>query len=122
MAQIDVTDILSDPEFMDPVILIHRKPIVDEFGENQLIETQVATFASVQPTSGKTLQRLPEALRVSDVSSFWIKGKIIADGKCQYPDVIVFRCARYAVQMVFDWSFWGNGWSEGVCVREKPSQ
>lgn len=122
MGNIDVTEILVDPDFIDPLVLIHRKPIVDSYGENTLTEQPVSTFGSVQPVSGKTLQRLPEALRVANVSSFWIKGKIVSDGSCQYPDVISFRGSRYAVQMVFDWTNWGEGWCEGTCVREKPTQ
>lgn len=121
MGQIDVTEILADPDFVDPLVLIHRKSSVDDFGENKLVEQGFPTYGSVQPVSGKTLARLPDELRVADVNSFWIKGKIVSDGKCQYPDVISFNGQRYAVQMVFDWTAWGEGWTEGTCVREKPA-
>lgn len=104
---------------VDPVVLIHRNSFVDLYGENQLSETGFNTVGSVQPISGKTLQRIPEALRIADVMSFWIKGKIISDGKCKYPDIINFNGSRYAVQMVFDWTNWGDGYCEGTCVREK---
>lgn len=121
MGNIDVSDILADPDFIDPLILIHRKPTVDTYGENKLIEQGFPTYGSVQPVSGKTLQRLPEALRVANVQSFWIKGQIVSDGSCAYPDIIVFRGQRYAVQVVFDWTHWGQGWCEGTCIREKPA-
>lgn len=121
MGQIDVSDMLVDPDFVDKVTLIHRKPTVDDFGQNNLQECGTSTYGSVQPASGKTLQRLPEALRTVDVMSFWVKGKIVADQACKYPDVIVHKGNRYAVQVVFDWTNWGQGWCEGTCVREKPS-
>ena len=121
MGSIDVTDLLADPDFVDALSLVHRVPNVDGFGRNQLSERSESTYGSVQPASGKTLQRLPEALRVANVSSFWIKGKIVSDGSCQYPDVICFKGVRYAVQVVFDWTNWGQGWCEGTCVREKPT-
>lgn len=104
---------------IDPVVIIRRTPVVNELGENTLQEQGFNTFGSVQPVSGKTLIRVPEALRVVNQMSFWIKGQIISDGTCKYPDILVFNGQRYAVQMVFDWTHWGAGWSEGTCVREK---
>jgi hypothetical protein len=121
MADIDVSDLLADPDFVDKLILIHRKPFVNDFGENELEETGTPSVGCVQPASGRTLQRLPEALRVINVSSFWLKGRITADGKHKYPDIILFKGVRYAVQVVFDWSNWGVGYCEGTCVQERPS-
>lgn len=122
MAEVDVTELLYDPDFIDPICIVHRTPTVNEFGENVLTECIVSTIGSVQPASGKTINRLPDALRLSDVSSFWVKGNIIADGTSKYPDLLVFRGRRYQVQNVQDFSNWGSGWAEGTCVAEKPSQ
>jgi hypothetical protein len=121
MGKIDVTELLVDPDMVDSVMLIHRQPFVDEFGENKLKEIGVPTFGSVQPASGKTLQRLPELYRVADVMEFWIKGKIVSDGKCQYPDIIFYHGKRYAVQLIMDWMNWGDGFCDGTCVRERPA-
>lgn len=121
MGQISVTDVIIDPDMVDPITHIYRSTCVDEFGENQVKESGTSTWGSVQPVSGKTLQRLPELFRVANVMSFWIKAKIITDGKGRYPDLLVFNGERYAVQMVFDWTAWGEGWCEGTCVRERPA-
>lgn len=121
MGQIDVSDILADPELVDALTIIRRTPTVNNFGQNILSERSEPTFGCVQPASGKTLQRLPEALRIANVSSFWVKGQIISDGSCQYPDVILYQGSRYTVQIIFDYTNWGDGWCEGTCVREKPS-
>lgn len=121
MAQVDVTELLSDPDFVDPCTLVHRQAVVDILGQNQLTERQVPTIGSIQPATGKQIDRLPEALRVKDVRTFWIKGTIVSDGKCAYPDVIIFKNQRYAVEMVFDWTNFGEGWCEGLCIRERPS-
>ncbi len=119
MAQVDVSDLLCDPDFVDAVSLISRTPVVNGMGENTISEVCKATFGSVQPASGKVIQRLPEALRVANVSSFWIKGEIKSQNP--YPDIISFKGKRYQVQMVFDWTNWGQGWCEGTCVAEQPS-
>lgn len=118
MAQVDVTELLSDPDFVDEMQIVRRKPTVSEFGENVLVESVVQTIGSIQPVSGKELQRLPDALRVMNVASFWVKGEIVSDGTCKYPDLLVFKGKRYAVQIINDWTHFGQGWSQGLAVRE----
>lgn len=121
MALIDVTELLSDPDFVNEVTLVNRVPNVNDMGENTLVETGFVTVGSVQPASGKTISRLPEALRVANISSFWVKGEIIADGSARYPDILVFNDKRYQVQTVNDWTNYGAGYSEGTCVVEQPT-
>ncbi len=121
MANVDVSELTLDPDFVDPCVLIHRTTTVNSFGENILTESNFKTVGSVQPASGKTLQRLPEALRLADVSSFWIKAGIVVGAGVTYPDIISFRGRRYQVQTVQDWSNWGAGWAEGTCIAEKPA-
>ncbi len=122
MAEIDVTELLYDPDFVDPCVLVHRTASVNSYGENVTIETRQPTIGSIQPASGKTIQRLPEAMRVANISSFWIKAGIVSDGSGgKYPDIIVFKNKRYQVQTVLDYSNWGAGWAEGTCVVETPA-
>lgn len=121
MSRIDVTDLLTDPDFVDEIQLVSRRTVVNQFGENILNETTVVTVGSVQPASGKAIARLPEALRVADISSFWFKGVIVASAPGKYSSVLVFKGRRYQVQTVLDWSTWGAGWCEGTCVAEVPA-
>lgn len=121
MANVDVTDLLSDPEFTDSMSIVHRVSTVDSYGQNSLAETTVVTIGSIQPISGKALQRLPEALRVANLRTFWVKGEIISDGTAQYPDILVFAGKRYQVQNTNDWTNFGGGWTEGTAVAEKPT-
>lgn len=118
---VDVSELMNDPDFVQPLTLIHRVPCVDNFGENTLKETPIETFGCVEPISGKTLQRIPEAFRVANVQSFWLRERIVTDSRSKYPDVIIKNGVRFAVQVVFDWSDWGGGWSEGTCVQERPT-
>jgi hypothetical protein len=118
---IDVSDIMSDPEFVQSITLIKRTACIDSFGQNNLTESAKCTVGSVQPISGKALQRLPEALRVANVQSFWLREKIVIDSSSKYPDVLVKNGKRFIVQVVFDWSDWGAGWTEGTCVAERPA-
>lgn len=121
MGNIDVSDLLLDPDFVDAMTVITRKPKVNSKGENILIDNPVVSVGSVQPASGRTIMKLPDEFRVANVSSFWFKGSIIATAPGKYSSVIIFKGLRYQVQTVFDWSNWGAGWCEGTCVAEVPA-
>lgn len=118
MARIDVSELMVDPDFVDTVSIFTRVPTVNSFGEMTLQESCIQTVGSVQPASGRVIQRLPESLRVANLSSFWIKGKLTATAPGKYTDILVFKGYRYQIQTIFDWSNWGEGYCEGVCVAE----
>lgn len=121
MGRIDVSQLLSDPNFVDAISVITRTPSVNGQGENAVSDSTLETVGSVQPATGKALTRLPEGLQNADVMSFWFRGQIIATEPGKYSSVLVFKGFRYQVKTVFDWSTWGAGWTEGLCVAEKPS-
>lgn len=118
MALVDVTELLYDPDFVDPVSIVHRTPSVNSYGENSLSESTVSTIGSVQPTTGKDLERIPEAIRFKDIRTFWVHGEIKSDGTATYPDLLVWKGQRYEVVSLKDWTNFGLGWTEGFCVRE----
>lgn len=121
MAQVDVSELLSDPTFIDPITVVTRVPTINAFGENTLVDTPLVTIGSVQPASGREIQRLANALQVGNISSFWYKGVIEANVPMHYPSVVEFKGNRYQVLNVLDWSNWGAGWTQGLCVQEDLS-
>ena len=121
MSQLDVTELLTDPDFCDFISHIARVPSVNSLGENSLTECVFKTVGSVQAATGEVIKRLPEELQVANLKSFWLKGTIVASTPGQYADILTFRGKRYQVQMVFDWTNWGAGYCEGLCVAERPA-
>lgn len=120
MADIDVSELLLDPDFVNDLQLIHRTATVNSFGKNVIVElTPVDTVGSVQPASQKDIMRMPEAMRLKDVRAFWIKAAILTDGSSQYPDIIVFSGKRFQVFAVEPWNNYGEGWNKGICVAEE---
>ena len=118
MARIDVTELMTDPDFVGPIKQIKRKDLVDNFGRLQLTEICIDTVGSVQPITGKELNRMPESLRVADMMTFYIKGVITATAPGKYSDILVFAGKRFQILTVTDWSAWGQGWASGACVAE----
>jgi hypothetical protein len=121
MADLDVSELLLDIDFVDAMSLVHRTSTVNSKGENVLVETTVSTFGSIQPISGKELHRIPEALRQSDIRTFYIKAEITTDGTGRYPDILIFKSKRFQVISTSPWLNFGEGWNEGLCVVESPS-
>ncbi len=121
MANIDVTELMSDPDFVDDMKVVTRVPRVNNLGENTFQEQTFSTFGSVQPADAKTVDKLPDELRVEDLSSFWFKGEIIASKPARYSTVLIFKGQRYQVKKVSDWSNFGRGYTQGVCVAEAPA-
>jgi hypothetical protein len=118
---IDVTELLHDPNFVEGIALVTRVPTVNSLGENILSETTTNSIGCVQPTSGRDLLRLPEALRQMDVFTFWYQGIIQGSAPNIYPMILVFKGKRYQVQKILDWTSYGHGWTEGLATAEVPS-
>lgn len=121
MAQVDVAELLHDPDFVDKMQVITQIPAVNSRGENTITEQVVDSIGSVQPASGKVINRLPEEFRVANVSSFWFQGQIVATAPGKYSSILVFKGQRFQVQTVQDWTNFGAGWCEGTCVAEVPA-
>lgn len=121
MALIDVTDLLTDPDFTDPITIISRTSTVDAHGENQLADTSRAAVAVVEAASGETLKRLPAGAVVSDYITVYTNEHLVADSPGGYADVVQWQGKRYQVQVVTDWTNWGPGWTQADCLIEKVS-
>lgn len=121
MAQVDVTELLTDPDFVDEIKLVKRMSTVNAAGENVVTDQTFCSLGSVQSATGKTIQRLPEDMRVRDVRTFIVKGTITTDANGRYSDIIIFRGLRFTIITVNDWTNFGAGWCRGICVREVPA-
>ncbi len=121
MAQIDTSELMLDPDFIDPVEIIRRNAVVQANGKNRIMEKCIEAVASVQPISGKELMRLPEELRIKNVKSFYIQTEIVLDGDCEYPDKFKWAGKCYNVITANDWANWGAGWFKCICVAESPT-
>lgn len=120
-SRIDITELLTDPDFVGPIIHIGRKYRVDSYGKNVLNECPVNTVGSVQPISGREILKIPESMRVVNMMTFFLKGTIVASAPGKYSDILVFEGQRFQVLTVNDWSAWGQGFCEGTCVAEVPA-
>lgn len=123
MANIDVSFLLTDPDFCDPMTVITRFSQVSSSGELKLSEKvcQVESVGSVQPLTGREIEKIPELLRVDNSFEFWFKGVVITTGAGKYSSIILYQGMRYQIRSVDEWSNFGEGFCSGLCVREIPA-
>lgn len=119
MALIDVSDLLTDPDFTDTVTLIRRSVTVNTYGEGVLTETPSSITAVVQGANTETLERMPEGARLSDLIEIYYKGTLTAESASGYADVIVWHGKRYQVfEVTEDFTNYGAGFTKAVCKLE----
>lgn len=123
MANIDVSDLLLDPDFVSTVTLIRRSATVDGHGENVLTETIVPNvLMSVQGAKEESLARMPEGARLTDIITVFYRGQLTAEAENGYGDVIVWNGKRYQVKVVpQNFMNFGAGFTVADCLLEPAS-
>jgi hypothetical protein len=122
MARIDVSELLTDPDFTNSVTLIRRASSINAYGEHVMVETQSTITVVVQGTNTEDLIRMPEAARLQDLITVYYGGELMAESPNGYADIIVWQGKRYQVAMV-DENFmnFGAGFTRATCKMEAVS-
>ena len=119
MALIDVSELLTDPDFTNTVTLVRRSSTVDTYGENTMVETSSSITAVVKGANTESLERVPEGARLSDLIDVYYKGQLTAESPGGYADIIVWQGKRYQVfEVVEDFMNYGAGFTKAVCKLE----
>jgi hypothetical protein len=116
MATIDLTDIITDPDFLDAITLIRTFVTVDDHGRAIPTESQRTILASVQPASAAALLLLPEASRLGSSLQIYTVEPLVSLQQSVYADRIVFQGSAYYIHTLNDYSNWGAGWVSAVCT------
>ena len=122
MAQIDVSELLVDPDFTDRVTRIQRSSSVNGFGEHVLVETPSPIIAVVQSGDTDELTRMPDGLRLADIITVYYRGELSLESPGGYADVIVWRGNRYvAKEMIQQNLNYGAGFTQAMCLLESAT-
>jgi hypothetical protein len=123
MTTLDVTDVLGSPEFQTSFV-VHRKNQSVNPANGRAAESYVSGFPStergvVYPASGSKMARSPEGESVvADivvVSKFKLTEGV--DGVLQ-ADVVTWNGRDYTVMNTNDYSQYGQGFIEAICVKK----
>jgi hypothetical protein len=115
MPNIDVSDLMSDPDFCEQVVLRRTTQTVNSSGYNTLGETDSTITAIVMPLD-------PSFLRDPELQN--AKGSITVHSSTRLydvvagynPDIIVWLGANYVVKKAGNWSQFGRGFTANICI------
>lgn len=116
MARLDVTDILSDPDFMDTGLA--RERLTQTVGSNGLAVNTTITrkFAGVVTSdSGNILERGPDGERIKGNMTIHTRFDLSDGSTGISADVVRWQGQRYTVSNVNSYSHFGRGFIVAAC-------
>lgn len=116
MAQLDVTDILADPDFMDTGLECERLTQTIT-GDGLAVNTPTILPFSAVVTSdkGDMLVRLATGERAEGSITVHTRFALSDGSTGQTADIVRWRGRRYTVTLVNDYSHFGRGFVAATC-------
>ncbi|MDI2595020.1 hypothetical protein POF45_26880 [Pseudomonas sp. 681] len=116
MAQLDVTDVLLDPDFMDTGLACKRQVLaVGDNGRATSTETNIAFAGVVTSDKGDILERLAGGERKKgSITVHTIFALTAGDGDTT-ADIVTWRGKTYTVSNVNDYQHFGRGFICATC-------
>lgn len=118
MPRIDVSELMTDPDFAGRYPVRRSTSVVGEDGRARAQIADLDFVGSVQPASSSALKRLPDGAVLSGAIMVFTKF-ILTEGSIDNAldaDVVMFKGLPYTVMAVDDWSEWGQGFVRAVCT------
>lgn len=116
MALLDVSEILTDPDFIDTTLVCERSAqTVNGNGMAINAITYIPFAAVVTADQGDLLTRIETGQRIQGNITLHTRFSL-RDGASGYiADVVQWRGKRYTVSSVFDYLNWGQGFVQANC-------
>ena len=121
MALIDVSALLSDPDFVDTIIVTRVTQTVNAYGVVTATSSTINVRAAVYPAGGRILELLPEAERGSGTITVLTTYGLIERSATQ-TDEITWAGKQWRVEKVNDYRNWGGGFVEAMCRMKSPTE
>lgn len=119
MAQLDISEILEDPDLCSTFSVIRRDEVLSLTGRASYVETQVDDIIGVvTPGDPGKLLRKDDSQMTDNVITVSTTYKIRASGFGFQADVILYGGMRYTVNALKRWVQMGNGWYRAACTSE----
>lgn len=120
MALIDVSELMTDPDFTDKAVLIRRSSAVNTNGEHVIVDYRTTITAVIQGLGAESIQRVPEGARLSGMIEVYFQGQLLAERQGGYADIIEWRGRRYQVfDVPEEFMNHGAGFTKAICKLEQ---
>lgn len=129
MAAIDVSDIVSDPDFQSRFSVVSSSRVVSAGGVGQDTPSKPADHYGVVVPNKSTLTRQADGSRLTSSIDIYTRcplteGYKIDDVNSVLADVVTWNNRRYTVSKVEDWSDYGEGYIRAAAdlLDQSPPQ
>ena len=131
MPLLDVSELLSDPLFVETITVIRREQTINARGRVVIVATSFpGVLASVQPKDtaigGNIISREPDGSFRGSNLNVYTKFRLRSvskeeSGDIQFqPDVIVWNGDHFLVALTNDYSHYGAGYMHAECEATDP--
>ena len=118
MAQIDVSELMTDPDFTDNFTVVRSAETVTSGGVAIRTGTDFQVTGVVQPASGEDLVQLPELERANSAIVVYCGLRLMTAAAGQSPDVVVWNGQNWIVSHVDPFGNWGLGYVRCICTLQ----
>lgn len=118
MANVDVTELLTDPDFVNTFTVVRTNTGVDQHGRVVRTTTQIDAVGSVQPASGQALQLLPDLTMARGAIEIWTKFDFNVVTTPAEADQVIWQGRTYVAVQVDDYLNYGQGFSHAVLTMK----
>lgn len=116
MPQLDVSELLTDPDFADCLVLKRQlQTMVNGLAVNQTLPKNF--IGVVTSSSGQELDRGPDGERLKQKISVITKTRLMAGRGDYSADIVTWNEHDYTVVQTNDYSRFGQGFIEAVCEQ-----
>lgn len=124
MPQLDVTELLLDPDFAERISVTRQTQTVNSNGVNVVTPTVYSNLvAIVEAAQGTENQFLEDLARVKGVIQVHTTTFLLTDGTGTFaPDIVTWNSREYLVLVVNDWSKFGAGYTCATCQLKSLTQ
>lgn len=115
MPDLDVTDIINDPDFAEQFTVVRTIRAVSSGG--LAVDTSGNFYVSgiILPTPGARLMLFPESERSSGMIDVYTQFRLVPLTDQTAADQIVWHNKVYRVRTCEDWTDWGQGFTHATC-------
>lgn len=122
MPLLDMSDVLSDPDFLDNTLVLTRQTQVDTGHGRVRNESATMPFSGVvSMDAGSIARRVPEGQYVTGSILVYTVTRLRLKGDDVDADLVDWHGTRYRVEHLGDYTGYGAGFVWAVCEPLKPA-
>jgi hypothetical protein len=114
MPMIDMTDLLSDPDFSDEVLVRRRTETVSEGGVSVVVDEEL-TMRGIVTVDGEPIVQDADYMHTQAVIEVHVPERLLDATTGHQPDIVVYGGQNFQVRKVSDFSRFGQGFCSAAC-------